>query len=191
MKSYACFAHFLYKSVLHTKLKKSDGSRKITCCLASCFFSCSKTQKWMHWHFWCTALPNFCLGSESFGSPVLVAAVMPSLTLLLAGMCCTCCSFALPSLSSGFPSALSHHVDLMFPTHLSLNLCSFCIILLCSLSHALHWVWVGMAFLLILYHNTVLFFCNPDLTDDWICWRCFQNLWSRTNRKKNLSEIMQ
>lgn len=88
---------FCIKVSLQTKLKKSDGSRNITCYLASSFFSCSKTQKWMHWHIWCTALPNFCLASESFNSPIFVAPVMPGLTLLLTGLCCTCCHFALPS----------------------------------------------------------------------------------------------
>lgn len=120
---------------------------------------------------------------------VFVAALMLSLPLLLTGLCCTCCNFAVPA--SRRPSTLSHHVGLMFPNHLSLNLYCPCIISLWGLSHNLPWDWMGMAFPLTLCHNTVLFFCNPSLTDDWICWRCFQNLWNRTNRKKALSEMMQ
>lgn len=92
-------------------------------------------------------------------SPILVAAVMPSVTLLLAGLCCTCSNFALPCpclwipkcpfslskldvLNSFVPKFLLflHYFTLITEPYSSLSLS--------------------------LYYDTVLFFCSPDLTDD-------------------------
>lgn len=111
---------FLYKSVLHTTLKKSDGSRNIACYLASCFFSSSKTQKWMHWHLWCTALPIFCLGSESLSFCGCCDAqsdtVFNRLVLHLLQFCIALwTALQLSAHASRCPSALSHRVGLMSP----------------------------------------------------------------------------
>lgn len=138
---------------------KSDGSRNIICYLTSCSFSCSKIQKWIHLRLWYIALANFCLHFENFNSLIFLATVMASLTLLLTGFCCSHQHFVSHSPWLGPPKCPFSPYRLDVPNSPALNLYCFCVIPFWSLSRTLPWVWMGVVFSLILYHNAMLFFC--------------------------------
>lgn len=97
--------------------------------------------------------------------------------LLLTGLCCTCCNFALLSPCLQMPKCplscrlyvprlilFLHYFTLVTEPYSSLSLSGHGL----SLNSV---SWYGVLFL------------QPQ-PYDWICWRCFQSLWNRTNRKK-------